>query len=64
MATIKVIPRVKECISYIEKCGWEYIGYKFGSYWFKGLDGRKTWAGCSSIAFTLTELREAYNYGW
>jgi hypothetical protein len=54
----------EECIPYIERCGWKYIGRNFGSYWFKGMDGRKTMSGSETISFTLTELRHAFNNGW
>jgi hypothetical protein len=64
MAHSRIIPSVKDCISYIEKCGWKFVGYSLGGYYFDGLNGRKTMSGNTTISFTLTELRHAYTYGW
>jgi len=64
MAHSRIITKVKDCIQYIEGCGWKFTGRTYGSYWFKSIDGRKTSSGNDTIPFTLTELRHAYNNGW
>jgi hypothetical protein len=62
------IPKVKDCIKYIETCGWNLINYtnKYNAYlyWFKGLNNRTNAAGNNTICFSLTELRDAYKNGW
>ena len=58
------LPSSKEGIRYIESTGWEFIGYSFGAYWFKGSNGKRVANGNNKVAFTLTELRHAFNYGW
>lgn len=64
MAHSRIIVKVKDCIAYIEGCGWKFIGRQYGSYWFKGNNGKTNMAGSNTIPFTLTELRHAYNNGW
>lgn len=64
MAHSRIIAKVKDCIPYIEGCGWKFIGRHYGSYWFKGDNGKTRWNGDNKIPFTLTELRDAYNNGW
>lgn len=64
MAHSRIIVKVKDCIPYIEGCGWKYVGFVGGWYWFKGVNGRKTMSGNDTISFTLTELRHAFNNGW
>jgi hypothetical protein len=64
MAHSRIIVKVKDCIAYIEGCGWKFIGRQCGAYWFKSVNGRKTMSGNNKIPFTLTELRHAYNNGW
>lgn len=57
------IPKVKDCIAYIESCGWRFKSYYLGGYFFESVD-RTTMAGNSNISFTLKELRHAKKYGW
>jgi hypothetical protein len=64
MAHSRSIAKVKDCILYIEGCGWKFSHYNSPWYIFKGTAGRKTMSGNDTIPFTLTELRHAYNYGW
>lgn len=60
------IPKVRtECIPYIEGCGWRFTHRSsFGTYCFKGLDGRKTMSGSETVGFSLTEIRFAFLNGW
>ena len=53
-----MVPKIKECIPYIEHCGYRFLYYNRPWYVFQheGL-GRE-------ITFTLSEIREAYRYGW
>lgn len=60
---MKITP-VKDCVTYIESCGWKLIHKKSGTYWFKGLGGRTNMAGNDTITFSITELRHAKNFGW
>ena len=56
------IPHVKECIKYIESCGYEYeYGYN-GSYKFRKLS--PTRPGMTEVYFTLQDLRHAFKNGW
>jgi hypothetical protein len=64
MAHSKIIPKVKDCIAYIEGCNWKHFHSRGGVHWFKGMNGQKTMSGNDTITFTITELRHAYNYGW
>jgi hypothetical protein len=57
MSTSTKVTPVKECISYIESCGWTFDYYNRPWYVFKQ-------EGKSSITFTITELRDAFNNGW
>jgi len=52
------LPKVGECIEYIESCGYKYIMHCCGKYCFKH---NETW---KPISFTLRELRLARVYGW
>lgn len=65
MAHSRKLPLLrKDCIPYIEGCGWQFIGREYGMYWFKGMNGKKTMSGNDKIPFTLKELRDAYENGW
>jgi hypothetical protein len=65
MATSIQIPKIRtECIPYIEGCGWKFFNYREGSYYFRGVNGRKTMSGNDTISFTMNELRHAFTYGW
>jgi hypothetical protein len=65
MATSTKIPSIrKECIPYIEGCGWKFVYYSDGCYGFEGVDGRKTMSGNDMIYFTINELRHAFKNGW
>jgi len=64
MAHSPRITKVKDCIAYIEGCGWTFTDRYLGMYWFKGNNGRTRANGDTFIPFTLTELRDAYNNGW
>lgn len=57
-------PKIKDCIAYIESCGWEYLYKNYNFYVFKGRDGKTNMAGNNIIHFTLRELRDAKMYGW
>lgn len=60
------IPTVKECIQYIESCGWKFSHRSIvGTYVFRHEDGEvKNCKSYSEVAFTLHELRHAFKYGW
>jgi len=58
MAHSRRITKVKDCIAYIEKCGWILQYYNRPWYIFKSPETEK------EIIFTLTEIRDAYNNGW
>ena len=66
MAHSRIIPKVKDCIAYIESCGWEFSHFDRHIRWyvFRGKNGRRTMSGSTTIPFTLRELREAYENGW
>ena len=64
------LPKVKDCVAYIESCGWEFQYYNRPWYVFR-IKPREveSWAGTKSIdrsefTFTLTELRDAKRNGW
>lgn len=52
----KYIPHIQDCIKYIESCGWDFLYYN--RPWYAFGNGKKT------ITFTLTEIREAFKFGW
>lgn len=65
MAHSPRIPKVrKECIPYIEQCGWKFKYYNRPWYVFEGVNGRTTMNGNKEVPFTLTEIREAFLNGW
>ena len=65
MAHSRKLPLLrKDCIPYIEGCGWEFSHYNRPWYTFTGINGRKTANGSTQVHFTLTELRHAYENGW
>jgi hypothetical protein len=47
---------VQKYIANIERPGWEFIGYHYDSYRFKG-------AG-NVVEFSLRDLRDAFKNGW
>lgn len=53
--------KAKECIKYIESCGWLFRGKNFGSYRFYNSSAQpeQRW-----MVFTLAGLRDAYINGW
>lgn len=53
-----MIPKIKECIPYIEGCGYKFQGYNRPWYLFTSIRTEKL------VTFTLTEIREAFKYGW
>ena len=59
------IPGLRDCIAYIESCGWTYSHRSvIRTYVFDRKPGLNPWAGRTQIAFTLTELRDAIKHGW
>lgn len=64
MAHSRRIAKVKDCIAYIETCGWTMKYYNRPWYCFQSNGRAKTWTGTKEITFTLTELRHALNNGW
>lgn len=62
MAHSKIIPKVDDCIAYIESCGWKLETRKARWYRFTPIAPRSDGKTC--IAFTTTELRHAYTNGW
>ena len=64
MSHTRVIPKVKDCIAYIESCGWKLAYYNRPWYVFEAADGRRAPGGGKTIPFTLNELRQAFNNGW
>jgi hypothetical protein len=63
MAHKPIIVKVKDCIKYIEGCGWKLDYYNRPWYVFKSLQW-PTSKNPRRVTFTLTELRHAYNNGW
>jgi len=53
------IPKVKDCIAYIESCGWMFQHQACGCYLF-----RHATRTPHELAFSLAELREAKRYGF
>lgn len=60
MKTNNVTP-VKECIAYIESCGWKLQGRARSYYYFRNEDAAE---GMRDQTFSLKELRETYKTGW
>lgn len=58
------LPNIKECIAYVENCGWNFQHYTRPWYVFRSVNGRKTCNGSTKVSFTLTEIREAFKVGW
>jgi hypothetical protein len=54
-------PKVKDCIAYIESCGWKFKGQWWTSYYFENPSANLVH---QEMRFTLRELREALLYGW
>ncbi len=52
------LPRVQDCIKYIESCGWHFEYHSTQRYVFGNNNKAQT------IAFTLHELRDAVINGW
>ena len=52
------IPKIKDCIAYIESCGYKYSHYSVARTYVFYSENKK------EVAFTLTEIREAYLKGW
>ncbi len=59
----KEIPKVKDCIAYIEGCDWKFDYYNRPWYIFKWA-GQTIQEGRHPISFTITELRDAFKYGF
>lgn len=62
MAHSPNIPKVKDCIPYVESCGWKFSHYNRPWYVFKPVEPRAD--GKTEIPFTLTEIRHAMTNGW
>jgi hypothetical protein len=64
MAHSRIIPKLKDCIAYIESCGWKFnhrsVIRTYVFYQTKPGDNRDP----QQVAFTLTEIRHAYTNGW
>ncbi len=63
MSHTRIIPKVKDCIAYIEGCGWKLDYYNRPWYVFKWT-GDPRQDGKTTIPFTLTEIRHALVNGW
>lgn len=61
MKTKSKLPNVKECISYIEGCGWKLVNQYRTVYYF---ENPNTNLVHKQMRFTLTELRHAFVNGW
>jgi len=60
--TRPLITPVDQCIAYIESCGWKLETRERRWYRFNRVtpaEGKSNF-----IAFTMTELRDAFNHGW
>ena len=56
------LPKVADCIAYIEKCGWKLTNqYRGCVYYFYNENQPDCF---KQMRFTLTELRHALKYGW
>ncbi len=60
----KEIPKAKDCIAYIESCGWTYDYYNRPWYVFKRNCPATTSLSPNSMSFTISELRDTFKYGW
>jgi len=61
MNSEKKLPNVKECIAYIESCGWLLTNQYRTVYYFYNEKANECHR---QMRFTLTELRHAFRYGW
>jgi hypothetical protein len=59
-----MIPKIQDCIAYIEGCGWKLQYFNRPWYVFKSTGTARTMGGSDEITFTLTEIRHAKRYGW
>ncbi len=64
MSHTRIIPKVKDCIAYIEGCGWKYSHYNRPWYAFESAGTARTMTGGKMIYFTLHEIRHALTHGW
>jgi len=55
------LPRVGECIQYVESCGWKRIGRLGTAYFFENPNAPLCF---KQLTFTLTELRHAFKHGF
>ena len=61
MAHSRIIPKLKDCKAYIEGCGWQYSHKSIlNQYVFYSTKSRST----RYVAFTLNQIRDAYQNGW
>lgn len=58
------VPKIKECIAYIESCGWHFTYYNKPWYVFESNGLAKTASGSREVSFTLFEIRHAKINGW
>ena len=56
------IPHVKDCIEYIQNCGYTYKGYNCPWYLFESVGNRV--GPLRVVHFTLHEIREAVMNGF
>lgn len=56
-----IITPVDQCIAYIESCGWKLRTRRLKWYRFDATDPNKT---TREVAFTLNQIRDAFNNGW
>jgi hypothetical protein len=65
MTNTTTIPKVKECITEIERAGYKYIHYSLNKYVFHLVgDGERNSFQFREVAFSLSEMRWAYTWGW
>lgn len=61
MSHNKTLPKLKECIAYIEGCGWKLTNQHRMVYYFENPNANLVHR---QMRFTLNELRHAFKYGW
>jgi hypothetical protein len=60
---MKSIPKVGECIKYVESLGYRFVSYSYGSYWFEIIDKSKRPAHNHSMIWGLGDMRNAVKNG-
>jgi hypothetical protein len=63
MAHSRIIPKLKDCKAYIEGCGWQY-SHKSILNQYVFIRPKQNTRPTRYVAFTLTQIRDAYLNGW